>query len=186
MAQLDLGILGNGSFAALVDDKGRNVWCCLPRFDGDPIFSSLLAGKGEPEFGFFDVVLEGFTTSEQAYLRNSAILVTRLHDSNGGVVEITDFAPRYRERERMYRPLMLVRQIRRISGDPRIRIRLRATTDYGVHVENTTHGSNHIRYVLADSTIRLTTNASVNYVLEERPFVLDEGIDLVLGPDESL
>ncbi|MCP5057746.1 MAG: glycoside hydrolase family 15 protein [bacterium] len=186
MAQLDLGILGNASFSALVDDKGRNVWCCLPRFDGDPVFSSLLAGEGEPESGFFDVLLENFRSSEQEYLRNTAILVTRLHDANGGEIEIIDFAPRYRERERMYRPIMLVRQIRRISGDPRIRIRLRPSTDYGARAPETTHGSNHIRYVLADSTIRLTTNASVSYVLEERSFVLEEDIDLVLGPDESL
>jgi len=186
VAQLDLGILGNASFSALVDDKGRHVWCCLPRFDGDPVFSSLLAGEGEPEFGFFDVLLDNFRSSEQEYLRNTAILVTRLHDTNGGTIEIIDFAPRYRERERMYRPLMLVRQIRRISGDPRIRIRLRPAADYGARAAETTHGSNHIRYVLADSTIRLTTNASVSYVLEERPFVLEENIDLVLGPDESL
>ncbi len=186
MAQLDLGILGNGSFAALVDDRARNVWCCLPRFDGDPVFSSLLAGEGEPDHGFFEVVLEGFTSSEQAYLRNTAILVTRLHDGNGGIVEITDFAPRYRDRERMYRPLMLVRQIRRVSGDPRIRIRLRPAVDYAARAAQTTYGSNHIRYLLADQAIRLTTNAPVSYVLEERPFVLEEDIDLVLGPDESL
>ena len=186
MSQLDLGILGNGSFSALVDDHGRIVWCCLPRFDGDPVFSSLLAGEGEPEHGFFDVVLEGCVSSEQRYLRNTAILVTTLRDGQGGAIEITDHAPRFRDRQRIYRPLMTVRQVRPVAGDPRVQVRLRPATNYGARRAPTTHGSNHIRYVLDDTTIRLTTNAPVNYILEERPFVLEETIDFVLGPDESL
>ena len=186
MGQLDLGIIGNGSFSALVDDHGRVVWCCLPRFDGDPVFSSLLSGTDEPDFGFYDVVLEDCIKSEQHYARNTAILVTTLTDAQGGSIEITDFAPRFRDRNRIYRPLMLTRQVRPVSGDPRVRIRLRPACDYGARRAETTHGSNHIRFALGETTIRLTTNAPVNYILEERPFVLEEPIDLVLGPDESL
>ena len=37
-ASLDLGLIGNCSVSALVDAKARIVWCCLPRFDGDPVF----------------------------------------------------------------------------------------------------------------------------------------------------
>ena len=103
------------------------VWCCLPRFDGDPVFSSLLAGNGTPaEAGFFDVELDGCTASEQHYLPNTAVLVTTLRDRNGGAVEITDFAPRFVKSGRIYRPLMLVRQVRPLAGDPRIRIRAAA------------------------------------------------------------
>ncbi len=186
MGQLDLGIVGNAAFSALVDDRGRVVWSCLPRFDGDPVFSSLLAGEGEPAHGFYDVLLDDCVSSQQHYVRNTPILRTTLTDAQGGAVEITDFAPRFRERERIYRPLMLVRQIRPVAGDPRIRIRLRPASDYGLHRAETTHGSNHIRYLLSDAAIRLTTNAPVSYVLEERPFGLEEPIHLVLGPDETL
>ena len=28
--------------AALIDQAGEIVWCCLPRFDADPTFCSLL------------------------------------------------------------------------------------------------------------------------------------------------
>ena len=45
MSDLDLGVIGNSSFGALIDRKGRVVWCCLPRFDGDPVFCSLLQGN---------------------------------------------------------------------------------------------------------------------------------------------
>lgn len=43
---LDLAMIGNCSFAALVDRMARIVWCCLPRFDGDPVFHSLLGTRG--------------------------------------------------------------------------------------------------------------------------------------------
>ena len=39
---LALGVIGNCAFSALVDAHARIVWCCLPRFDGDPVFNALL------------------------------------------------------------------------------------------------------------------------------------------------
>ncbi|MFX5808891.1 hypothetical protein ABTE39_19325, partial [Acinetobacter baumannii] len=41
-SSLELGVIGNCAFSALVDKMGRIVWCCLPRFDGDPVFNALL------------------------------------------------------------------------------------------------------------------------------------------------
>ena len=38
----DLGLIGNCQFSALVDRGGSVVWSCLPRFDSEPVFSSLL------------------------------------------------------------------------------------------------------------------------------------------------
>ncbi|MBT9476428.1 hypothetical protein, partial [Polaromonas sp.] len=40
---LAMGVIGNCAFSALIDARGRIVWCCLPRFDGDPVFNALLA-----------------------------------------------------------------------------------------------------------------------------------------------
>ena len=39
---LNLGMIGNCAISALIDDHARMVWCCLPRFDGDPVFNALL------------------------------------------------------------------------------------------------------------------------------------------------
>ena len=72
MSQLDLGVVGNGSYSALIDARGRVVWSCLPRFDGDPIFTSLMMGAEEPEAGFWDIELDGFARSEQQYLPNKS------------------------------------------------------------------------------------------------------------------
>ena len=41
-ASLQMGLIGNCAYSALVDAVGRIVWCCLPRFDGDPVFDALL------------------------------------------------------------------------------------------------------------------------------------------------
>ncbi len=186
MADLNLAVVGNCQIAALIDAKGGLVWGCFPRFDGDPAFCSLLSGKDDPDGGFFDVQLAGFTRAEQRYVPNTAIVNTVLHDGNGGTVKIVDFAPRFKQHGRIFRPMVLVRMIVPLAGNPRVRIRLRPLGDYGALKPTSTHGSNHIRYVLPDVTLRLTTDASVTALLEEREFVLDHPVSLVLGPDETL
>jgi len=185
MSTLDLAVIGNCSFSALIDRRGRIVWSCLPRFDSDPVFCSLMNGD-EEEFGFFDFEIENFARSEQHYLNNSAILVTTLFDRHGAAVEITDYAPRFKQLGRVYRPVMMVRQIRPVIGSPRIRVRLRPAADYGARRPVLTHGSNHVRYVMPTVTLRLTTDVPVSYVLDEIPFVLEEACTLIVGPDETL
>ena len=184
-ASLDLGIIGNGSFAALIDGRGRVVWTCVPAFDGDPTFCALLSPTVH-EGGDYVIELEDFATAEQCYLTNTAVLRTILRDSNGGAIEITDFAPRWHQHERFFRPVMLLRRIRPIAGSPRIRILLRPLSDYGAHVPETTWGSNHIRYLVTDFTLRLTSDVPVRFIREALPFVLDREVHLVLGPDETL
>ncbi len=187
MSTLDQALLGNCSFAALVDRRAEITWACMPRFDGDPVFCSLLGppalGDGQ---GRFAVEMDSWVRSEQEYLRNTAIVVTRLFDGNGGVVEVTDFAPRFEQFGRTFRPVMVVRQIRRLAGSPLIRIRCRPVFEYGTAVPAITHGSNHIRYVGTSQVLRLTTDASVTAVVDETPFILEHDVTLILGPDETV
>ena len=179
---LDLAIIGNGRTAALVDPTGRLVWWCYPRFDGDPIFCRMIAG--DEEKGFSDVVLDGMVEYQSEYQRNTATVITTLTDSHGGKVRITDFAPRYPNFGRMYRPPQLVRMIEPIAGLPRITIRVRPTHNYGMPITQRSAGSNHIRYWAGDTIIRLTTDAPLSYIEREAPFVLTRGVNMVLGNDE--
>ena len=89
------------------------------------------------EGGDYAIELEDFAASEQHYLLNTAVLRTVLRDAHGGAVEITDFAPRWHQNERFYRPVMLLRRVRPLSGMPRIRIRLRPLADYGARKPET-------------------------------------------------
>ncbi len=185
MSSLDLALIGNCIHGTLVDRRGRIVWSCLPRFDGDPMFCSLLdGGNGR---GFFAIEMDGLTNTEQGYVRNTAVLTTILRGADGSAAEITDFAPRFKQFGRVYRPAMIVRQVRPVAGSPRITVRLRPTADYGARQPDVTHGSNHIRYVTGNGGVmRLTTDASLVFVREETPFVLDRTITMIFGPDETL
>src|SRR3990172_13133027 len=117
ISSLDLGLIGNGRIGALINDSAEIVWCCLPRFDGDPAFCSLLKEHRPGEdFGYCVVELVDQVACEQSYRTNSAVLVTRMTDAQGAVVEVTDFCPSFHQYGRMFIPMMLIRQIRRIEG----------------------------------------------------------------------
>lgn len=184
---LDLAIIGNCVLSALIDRQARYVWSCHPRFDGDPIFCSLLAVADGPETGgFFDTEVDRFAASEQRYLGNTAILSTVLADADGHSVRITDFAPRFKQHERMFRPQMLIRRIEPGNGSCRIRIRMRPRFDYGRTAPRKAIGSNHIRYLSEHAGLRVTTDAPISYLAEERWFILDAPLTIVLGPDEQV
>jgi hypothetical protein len=186
MSSLDLALIGNGAIGILVQPDGRFAWGCFPRFDGDPAFCSLLRGIEPGPTGAFSVELVDQTHSEQQYLTNTAVLVTRLYDASGGVVEITDFCPRYMQFERMFSPMTVVRRIRRLSGTPRARIRCRPMLGYGAELMRITFGSNHVRYYGGDAILRLTATVPVTTILEENPFFVEGDETLILGPDESV
>lgn len=188
MSTLDLGIVGNGTIGALVEADGRISWCCFPRFDGDPAFCSLLRSErtGADDFGHFSIEVAGAVRSEQEYVLNTPMLVTRIYYESGGCVELTDFAPRYRQYGRIFCPMMLVRQIRRLAGRPRIRVRLRPAADYGRERMRASSGSNHVTYRGSGVTLRLTSDIPMTAILEETTFLLDTPMALILGPDETV
>jgi len=182
---LELGIIGNGGVSALVDRRGRIVWGCLPTFDGDPVFCSLLTPT-IGEAGLFDVLLDGLADQTQHYLDNSAVLRTRLSSADGSAVEITDFAPRYKQHGRLFHPMTLVRTLRPVAGAPRIRVRLRPLAGYGARRPERTLGSNHVRFLLDGLVLRATSDMPLPMLADELPFLLDRPVHIVLGPDETL
>ncbi len=184
-SSLDLGVIGNCSFGALIDKQANVVWSCLPSFDGDPACCTLLSPTQQVG-GDFGIELEDFESSEQHYLANTAILRTVLRDSKGGEVEVIDFAPRWRRHDRLYRPVSIIRQVRPLAGSPRITVRARPLADWGARVPESTWGSNHIRWMLPDFTLRLTTDVPVRFVREGLAFALTHQVHLVLGVDEPL
>ncbi len=181
---LDLAPIGNCSVSALIDRAGRFVWACAPRVDGDPVFSALMDGD-DPEHGFWAIELADMVTIEQAYVRNTAVLRTVMTDERGAAVEILDFAPRHLKHSRIYRPIAFARVVRPLSGAPRITVRLRPSADWGARRAQQTSGSNHIRYLCTDLTLRLTTNCPVTHVQNERTFRLEGELAFFLGPDEG-
>jgi GH15 family glucan-1,4-alpha-glucosidase len=164
------GLIGNCAYQALVNDKGNVVWLCWPRFDSSFVFGALLdPNKG----GDFAVIPEGDDyETEQAYLPNTNILRTFFH-SRSGSFEVIDFAPRFRQYDRSFKPTQLMRRIRRIDGDPRVRVRVRPTSDYGRVAPESYPASNHIKWNVPGASLRLTTSVPLTYVVESRPFLLE-------------
>jgi GH15 family glucan-1,4-alpha-glucosidase len=181
---LSLGIIGNCAFSALIDGRARIVWCCLPRFDADPVFNALL-DEGQ-QGSCFAIEIENYSHSTQQYESNTAVLRTQLFDRNGQSMEITDFAPRFYSRARFFRPMTLVRRVRVTAGAPCIRVRLNLRFDWGRREPAVTRGSNHVRYVGDTLSLRLNTDAPITHVLAQTPFVLTREHSFLLGTDEAL
>ncbi|MCM8730507.1 glycoside hydrolase family 15 protein [Hephaestia sp. GCM10023244] len=187
-ATLDLWPIGNCQVSALVDRSGRFVWGCTPRVDGDPAFCSLLDDAppaGEGAFGFWEIDLDGVVETTQSYRRNTPILVTRHADAAGNAIEVIDFCPRFKRNGRMYRPVAFVRIVRPVAGSPRVRIRLRPARNWGARMAEHTRGSNHIRYLIDQDVLRLSTTAPVGWIRDERLFRVERPLHFFLGPDES-
>ncbi|MGV3570138.1 MAG: glycoside hydrolase family 15 protein [Ramlibacter sp.] len=181
---LQLGMIGNCAYSALIDRQARVVWSCLPRFDGDPVFNALLDPSENGSLWAFE--LEDFERSEQHYEANTAVLRTRLYDRNGQGIEITDFAPRFWSRGRMFRPLTMVRRVKVLHGSPRMRVLLRPRFEWGRVKPAVTQGSTHIRYVGGGQTLRVNCDAPISYILAETFFVVDRDMNFIMGPDETL
>src|SRR5262245_26167612 len=162
-SSLDLAVIGNGTVGMLVDRRARYVWGCLPHLAADPSFCDLLEPTREGH-GVCEIELEGYVSSEQRYLTNTAVLSTTLFAEDGSAVEVIDFSPRFHRWDRLYHPVMFIRQIRPVAGDPRITVRVRPLTEWGARVPEHTSGSSHIRWVMKDTTMRLTTDIRVPFV----------------------
>ncbi len=182
-SNLELWPIGNCQVSGLIDDRAGLVWGCIPRVDGDPAFCALLNGDAS-DVGVWRFELVDQISASQHYLRNTPILVTRLESADGSAVEIFDLCPRYEGTGRMYRPVAFLRIVRPVAGTPRMTVTLRPMRDYGAGVAETTHGTNHIRYMTSGQAMRLSTDAPIGYILEQRTYRVESDQHFFLGPDE--
>ena len=191
---LDLALIGNSRTSALIDRNASIVWWCYPYFDSDPICCTLLQPKGNAAqeeagaapFGMIGIQFEGGVLVDQHYEKNTAILSSRFADTAGNAIEVIDFAPRFYHYGRTFAPTMLVRLIRCTAGRPRIALQVRPALRYGEGPATARYGTHHISYVGSMQAMRITTDASISAVSEERPFFLRGGLTLMLGPDETV
>ena len=186
MTSLDLALVGNGAIGALIDAQGTVVWCSFPRFDGDPVFGSLLADDSQRErAGIFAIELVGTVRIEQHYKPDTPILITRCYDKKGGGIEITDFCPRYEDEGNHFYPTLLVRQVRPIGGKASIIVRVTPAADYGCTARQHALGPNQISYA-GDQALRLTTNAPTQAIVDRTAFHVHETLNFIFGVDEEV
>ena len=182
-SSLQLWPIGNCQVSGLIDDAAGLVWGCVPRVDGDPVFCALINGDRQDE-GVWRFELEGQVSATQRYERNTPILITRLTAEDGSAVDVVDLCPRFERVGRMYRPVAYLRIVRPVAGSPRMRVTLAPMHGYGKERARTTNGSNHIRFLVGDQALRLSSDAPIGYVLEQRFYRVESDQHFFLGPDE--
>jgi GH15 family glucan-1,4-alpha-glucosidase len=171
----DLGLVGNCQVAALVENTGSIVWCCLPRFDSEPVFAALLDHENG---GRFTVKPAGGEVGTQRYLENTNVLETTFVTKDGAF-RLIDFAPRFQQYGRNFRPTEFYRIVEPLSGAPRVSVQCDPRLGWSKGVPTRTLGSNHVRFEGYRSVLRLTTDIPLSY-LEGQPFVLTERRHLAL------
>ncbi len=176
-----LGIVGNCATNALLD-RGSVEWLCWPRPDSSFVFGPLLDRERGGAF-VVESLGEALVTTE--YVENTNVLRT-VFTVGDDSFELIDFAPRFVQYDRAFKPSMLVRILRPLSGEPRVRIRCRPVYDYGAVEAGSWRASNHIEYTGLPAPVRLTTNVPLSYVEDERPFVLERDHHLALTWGEPL
>lgn len=163
----DLGVIGNCQFSALIHNSGEIVWCCLPRFDSEPVCSTLLDSE---EGGRFRIGPAAGETGSQRYLPNTNILETAFQTSTGSF-RVIDFAPRFMQFGRAFRPTQLVRIVEPIEGTPRIGVTCEPRLGWSKQRPSFVQGSHHVRFEAFASQLRLTTDVPLSY-LGGQPFTL--------------
>jgi GH15 family glucan-1,4-alpha-glucosidase len=170
------GIIGNCAFLAHVEVNTNISWLCWPAFDSPFVFGSLLDSDQGGEFG---ILPDGEFTSNQYYIENSNVLRTEITTVSGSY-RVTDFAPRFRQYDRYYKPLMLIRKIEPLSEYPRVKVKCRPVFDYGKSEYKLSRGSNHIDFSGGEEKLRLTTNIPLSHFFDDGYIVLNEVKYIVL------
>lgn len=172
----EAGLIGNCAYLAHVNIDTNITWLCWPRFDSSFVFGGLL---DKEKGGEFSILPPGEYTSRQYYRENTNILCTEITCAEGRY-RITDFAPRFHQFERFFKPLMVIRKVEALDGMPRIKVKCRPVYEYAAQTLISSRGSNHVEYRGADGNIRLTTNIPISYIMDGHYFILNEPCYLLL------
>ncbi|MDH5599582.1 MAG: glycoside hydrolase family 15 protein [Cyclobacteriaceae bacterium] len=172
------GIIGNCAFQAHVNKNTNIDWMCWPRFESSFVFGGLLDDEKGGEFSIRPA--EGtYVDSKQYYIENTNIICTEVETSEGWY-RVTDFAPRFPQHDRFYKPLMLIRKIEPLTNSPRVKITCDPRGDYGNITPRRYYASNHIEFLGLEYDLRLTTNVPMSSIIEQQTIVLHETKYLVL------
>ncbi len=172
-----MGVVGNCGFLAHIGIDTNVEWMCWPFFDSSFVFGGLLDKKKGGEFRV--IPSDKDFKSNQYYIENTNILCTEIETQEGSF-RVTDFAPRFFQYERNFKPLMLIRKVEPLKGTPKIQVNCSPVGGYG-KIKPTRHrASNHIKFLGLEEEIRLTTNVPLTYIVEDQYFVLNEVKYMVL------
>src|SRR5215475_1812688 len=88
----DYGIIGDCETVALVGRNGSIDWLCLPRFDSDACFASLLGSRQHGRWLLAPT--SALKNTSRGYRDHTLILETRFETADGNVTVIDFMRPR--------------------------------------------------------------------------------------------
>jgi GH15 family glucan-1,4-alpha-glucosidase len=119
----DYAMIGDGQTMALVSRSGAIDWLCLPRFDSDACFATLL---GDDANGSWQIAPQAEPTEiRRRYCGDTLVLETEFRTA-GGLVQVLDFMP-----IRSGKDAAVIRMVTGIEGEVAMRSTLAARFDYG-------------------------------------------------------
>ena len=185
-SNLNYAIIGNCESAALIHKDSSIDWCCLPRFDSPSVFGKILDDKIG---GTFKIETFGKYNINQEYINNTSIVRTSF--SNGyDKFDIIDYMPRYEiENGNYHCPPEISRIVKKINGQPKIRIVYDPKLDYARGETNSYIKKNFIVSVIDKKhyeTIYLYSNIDLSFIKTKSFFTFDSDLFFKLSYHEKL
>ncbi|MFC1512649.1 glycoside hydrolase family 15 protein [bacterium] len=182
----EYAVIGNCTSAALVSEDCSIDWLCLPFFDSPSLCAKILdKDKG----GYFKITAKGLISIKQNYVLHTPILIT-VFTTKHGIFEIRDYMPRFlTERREYYCPPEIQRDIRLISGCPKIIIEYKLKPNYAISDSSHTIKKDFIKSQSIKgehNSFYLYTNLDKKKFLEGRPIDLKESSYILLSYHQKL
>jgi GH15 family glucan-1,4-alpha-glucosidase len=145
----DYGLIGNCRTAALVSNVGSIDWLCVPAFDSDACFASLL---GYDEHGRWSIrPAAEVRRVRRRYKGTTMVLETEL-TCDTGTVRLTDFMPLADGR------CDLIRIVEGLEGSVPMEMRIDAVFGYGANKAWLTPVSGGVRFTAGRDSVLLRTS----------------------------
>jgi len=179
-------LIGNCTTAALVTSDCSIEWLCLPFFDSPSLFARIL---DEEKGGHFKISAVDTLKTEQSYIAHTNILKT-VFETRHGVLEIRDYMPRFHAFQgQVYAPPEIHRNIRVVSGVPKIIVDFKPMPNYALGEPRFVLGSSCIEMISQKGdydNFFLYTNLDTQKVIEGDPIELKESSFFLLSYHEKL
>jgi GH15 family glucan-1,4-alpha-glucosidase len=148
----DYALIGNLQTTALVGKNGSIDWLCLPHFDSDACFASLL---GNGEHGSWQVEPISTYQTERRYREDTLVLETLFHNEQGAVRLIDCMIPEEHGAD-------MIRIIEGVEGELELRMKLQLRFDYGSVIPWIRYKENELLAIAGPDMVHLYSNCALS------------------------
>ena len=183
---LNYGIIGNCTSAALVNEDCSIDWLCLPFFDSSSVFARIL---DEQKGGYFKIWAKDILNVEQSYLYHTPIIKT-VFTTKDGVFEVRDYMPRFSPHiGQVYCPAEIHRDVHLVRGNPKIIVEFKPRPNYGLSEAQLTPHPEYLKVTSVQgeyNSYYLYTNFNMNDIMQDKEIELKGPAYFLLSYHEKM